>query len=192
MDLHTLKREAEKLSRPSQLLSPKGIGSVAAWYYETPVQGARFAILRGNGALLVRPNGKGGGSVTTASTAPAGGVGLYETPLVSLPPIEAVFLQGSNEIGDWLQQNNWDRTWGYNDNFGDSALVADYEAWWQSHHPFYTGEGLVVLGGWHFAWPDDDWHDLISDELVMWTLAGEPWIEVWSRGGLYRVIERLS
>ncbi len=192
MDLDTLKREAKKLSLPSQLLSHTKVGPAVAWYHETPIHGVRLAILRGSETLLVRPNGKGGGSVTTASAAPDGGVGLYETPRMSLPPIEAVFLQGGNEIGDWLQQNNWDRTWGYNDNFSDSALVAEYEAWWQSQHPFYTGEGFAILGGWHFVWPDDDWHELINDELVIWTLTGEPWIEVWSRGGVYRVVERLS
>ena len=141
VDLDTLKHEARRLSRPAQLLSRDGSGVVAGWYYETLVRGVRFAILRGDEALLVRPNGEGGGSVATDTSAPAGGIALHATPWASLPPIEAIFLRGGDEIGQWLEEENWERSWGFNDNFADSALVHDYESWWQSLHPFYKGEG---------------------------------------------------
>jgi hypothetical protein len=49
-----------------------------------------------------------------------------------------------------------------------------------------------LLGGWHFVWPDDDWYDLLDAELVLWTMKGEPWIEVWAADGWYRVLERVT
>ncbi len=192
MDLDTLKREAERLRRSAQLLSQDESGALAGWYYETPVRGVHFALLRGDEVLLVRTKGKGGGSVSIDTEPPTGGTKLYARPWESLPPIEALFLRGSDNIGQWLAQNDWKRSWGFNDNFGDSALVHDYEAWWQSEHPFYKGEGFGIAGGWHFVWPDEDWHDRVEDELVFWTLQGKPWIEVWLSGGHYNVIERVT
>lgn len=192
MDLETLKREAARLSRKADLVTRDGSGAPVAWCYEPPTRGIQYAISRSDGTLLVRPNGKGSGSASVEASVPRGGVPLYASPVGSLPPIEAIFAFGGDEIGAWLAECQWDRSWGFNDNFGDAGLVHDYESWWQSHHPFYTGQGVAMLGGWHFVWPDDDWHDLIDSELVFWTLRGEPWVEVWCTDGQCRVVERVT
>lgn len=122
----------------------------------------------------------------------AGGTPLFASPWRSYPPIEGIFLRGSERIGDWLAENRWERTWGYNDNFPDRRVVSEYEAWWQGQHPFYTSTAVAVRGGWHFVWPDDDWLERVDEELVLWTLSGEPWLEVWARAGGLQVLERTT
>lgn len=188
MDVETLKREAERLSRTAHLLRSEGGGTVAGYRYDSD----GYAISRPDGVLLLEPESDSDSRARIVPAAPPGGEPLYSAPLVSLPPIDAIFLRGNDEIGGWLSRNAWERTCPYNPNFGDSDVVDAYEGWWQDQHPFYTGEGVAILGGWHFAWPDDDWHELVDRELVMWTLQGEPWVEVWAAVGGYQVVERLT
>ena len=50
-----------------------------------------------------------------------------------------------------------------------------------------------MLGGWHMAWPEGDWDELIDKQLIVWTFAeSEPWIEVWEDGSRFRVIQRIT
>lgn len=192
MDLETLKREAETLVRPAVLLSLEEAGDVLAWWYEPPLVGVVAAVRRGVTTLTVSPEASVNRQVLSVAQPPAGGVPLYGRPHKSMPPIEAIFLLGSDVVGEWLKENKWDRSWGYNDNFPDSSIVAAYERWWQSEHPFYSGEGVALMGGWHFVWPDDDWYELVREELVLWTLRSEPWVEVWAADQGYRLVKRVT
>ncbi len=37
--------------------------------------------------------------------------------------------------------------------------------------PLYSAsDAYAVLGGWHFPWPDGDWHELIDEQLLIFTL----------------------
>lgn len=192
MNLTTLQEEAERLARPAQLLCLEGEGGAVAWSYAARVDGVELAVCHKGKVLTINPHRRGASQVTVVDRPPSGGTPLFGRAHKSLPPIEGVFMFGSDAIGRWLAENNWEREWGYNDNFTEAALVGEYEAWWQRLHPFYSGQGVALAGGWHLFWPDDDWYDLVESELVVWTLRGEPWLEVWAERGCYRVIERAT
>ena len=51
-----------------------------------------------------------------------------------------------------------------------------------------------LLGGWHFPMADDDWHELIDEQLIAFTIRdSEPWVEAWRmRAGQFRVIQRIT
>lgn len=192
MDLRALMEEAEALVRAGLFLVPDGTGSPAAWKFPRSAGRPAMAVAMDERTLIVVPDGRGGGRVEELDAPPRGGSPLFARPWKSYPPIEGIFLLGSARVGDWLEANQWERSWGYNDNFGGRDLVHEYESWWQSQHPFYTKRAAAVRGGWHFVWPDDDWLDRVHDELVLWTLTGEPWIEVWAESTGMRVIERVT
>lgn len=83
----------------------------------------------------------------------------------------------------------------YNSNFKDSELVDDYLREWQSAYPLYNHDRVsAVLGGWHFPFPDGDWHELVNSELCVFTVhQSEPWIECWRDAkGTFRVIQRIT
>ncbi len=44
------------------------------------------------------------------------------------------------------------------------------------------------------AWPEGDWHDLLDEHLMVFTLRDcEPWVEAWRlRSGEFRVIQRIT
>lgn len=192
MQLEMLRREAERLARRGELLLPTGLGSPVAWVYPYSIGAVAIALALGERIVAVVPDARRGGSVTTVPDVPAGGTPLFAHAWTSYPPIEAIFLFGGAVIQEWLEANGWERTWGYNDNFPDREAVEAYESWWQSTHPFYTSSALAVRGGWHFVWPDDDWYERLNDELLVWTTAGEPWIEVWAESRGLRVLQRYT
>ena len=59
---------------------------------------------------------------------------------------------------------------------------------------FFKSDIHAVLGGWHVPMPDTDWHDLLDDQLMVFTLRNsEPWVEAWrKREGAFRVIQRIT
>ncbi len=121
-----------------------------------------------------------------------GNTKLYAHPTRSLPPIDAVFRFGSSTVHKWLESNNWQPDWEYNENFRDSESVAEYERLYQSECPLYSGGAYAVLGGWHFPWPDGDWEQLLDRPLLVWTFAeSEPWVEVWGGDG-FQVKQRIT
>ncbi len=173
MDIHTLKKEAEALIRPAQLLVP-GQGEIAGYWHGFSNPSRCIVVSCSNTWIEVGTNSAKVVNMPVESSVP-----LTTVPLSMLPPIDAIFAKGSDAIDKWLRRCNWKREWGYNDNFADSDLVHEYESEWQKNFPLYTQSAHAVMGGWHFPWPDDDWYDLINEELVVWTLAeAEPWIEV--------------
>jgi len=189
MDLTTLKEESRRLARRSHLLTQAGEGEPAGWLLG---EGNQIALRLEERIVRAVGDGRGGGELEVLAKTPSGAVPLHAVERVSFAPIEAIFLLGSDQVGDWLNTHGWEREWGYNDNFAGAAVVQEFEQWWRASHVFYGDEGEALLGGWHFAWPDDDWHDLVDQELLYWTLRGEPWIEVWRSGSGYQVIERIS
>ena len=108
---------------------------------------------------------------------------------------DAVFARGSNAVGDWIHSHGWERTDRYNSDFKDAAIVDAYERDWQREFPIYFESDIyAVLGGWHFPMADDDWHELIDEQLLVFTLRdSEPWVEAWrTRAGEFKVIQRIT
>jgi hypothetical protein len=121
------------------------------------------------------------------------GTALYTHPVSLLPPLEAVFARGSDVIDVWLASRNLKRT----DRFlscQEDAATAGYQEVWNRESPYFAENMYAVLGGWHMPWPEDDWNDLLDDQLLVWTLRDpEPWVEVWrARTGQVRVIQRIT
>lgn len=121
------------------------------------------------------------------------GLKLYAHHDSSFPPLEAVFKFGSSNLTQWLASNQWKPEWGCNDNFPDRTPVDMYEREYRNRLPLFSGDAHVVIGGWHMPWPDEDWDDLVGQQLIAWTFAeSEPWVEVWQENGNYRVIQRIT
>jgi|GEM_PF-1411517 len=79
----------------------------------------------------------------------------------------------------------------------DASPVLDnneYLQHWLGNCSIYTLDGTVaVLGGWHFPWPDGDWEELASHQLLAMTIENsEPWVEAWQIGGTTKVIQRVT
>jgi hypothetical protein len=108
---------------------------------------------------------------------------LYAHRLVCLPPLDTIFLLGGKQIQDWLRGNGWQRDWGYNSNFPDSAPVEQYQKTFQAEHPFFhEEETFAMLGGWNLPF-DDDWAELVKKPLLLLTIReSEPWLEVYDDG----------
>ena len=104
-------------------------------------------------------------------------------------------------VRDAMKPDGWDvqicyscaggpRAWGGPGNF-TGAAAHDYEREWMAQCPLYTGGVVAVAGGWNMPWPEDD--ELDDRELVLWTFeASEPWVEVFSDGSRYSVIQRIT
>jgi hypothetical protein len=102
---------------------------------------------------------------------------LYATEAASFPPFPAVCLYGSDHVGAWLQAQGLARHdyWRVAD-----PLVREYELEWQRRSPYCQQSGDVIVGGWHFLWPEDDFFAPLELRLVALTLRdAEPWFEVW-------------
>ena len=66
---------------------------------------------------------------------------------------------------------------------------------WRSEYPLYFNSDIyAVLGGWHWPGPDDDWHDLIGEQLMALTIRdSEPWVEAWRmKNDEFKVIQRIT
>jgi hypothetical protein len=206
--------EGRRLQRPCLFLRPEAYGALAATWHDWNLQKKRMNPNRplvtidarripGNplqdfGYLTVfidEANCKAG-KVEVASSWPTfPGTKLYAYPAEVLPPIEAVFARGSEEIGAWLTENSWSRDERYNDNFADREIVAPYMELWQKEFPLYFDSDIyAMLGGWHWPGADSDWYDLIDDQLMVLTFReAEPWVEAWrTRGGAFKIIQRIT
>jgi hypothetical protein len=214
MTFEQLVAEGRKLERPCVFLRPTGTGPVAAVWYERDYgeidsSGYRCWLtvdarhipgltpsVAGYISVFTDEEACDGGCVEVRSSWPArAGTPLYAHPASVLPPIDAVFARGSEAVGEWITSHGWDRGERYNDNFEDSAVVEPYERIWKREFPLYLEADIyAALGGWHFPWPDDDWHDLIDEKLTVFTIRdSEPWVEAWRIGsGQFKVIQRTT
>ena len=195
MDLETLIREANDLSLPTTYLVPEPIGQpIGIWWGPDsgPHDGDSFCWLATTGApgfesevlSVYIDDLSGAGSARVVEGLPRAtdlaGHPLYPRVQSSLPPLEAIFLFGSDKIASWLDSLGWPRDCPHNGNFPDS-VADEYERVYQAQHPLYTDEAWAALGGWHFPWPDGDWNERLADRLLLTTFRdSEPWIEVWS------------
>ena len=205
--------EGRKLQRPCVFLRPQGTGTVAAIWHERDgddtettdhcwltvdsrhVPGLPSSV-SGYLSIFTDDEKCQGGHVEILSSWPErGGTQLYAHLASVLPPIDAVFARGSDAVGDWIRSHGWDRTDRYNDNFKDAAIVREYERIWTREFPLYSQSDVyAVLGGWHWPCADDDWHDLIDEQLITLTVRdSEPWVEAWrTRSGQLKVIQRIT
>ena len=213
MTIEQVVSEGRRLQRPCNLLKPTGTGEpVAMWFEadsddESITDWRRWMTIRSDAIPQEKPRGLFYFSLYTSGCEkglldfvdgwpPRNGTPLYAHVAEVLPPIDAVFALGSEEVGAWLTSNNWQRTERYNSNFGDADLVKDYERIWFSEHPIFKNDPGVYAftGGWHLPGQDSDWHDLIAAKLLVTTIRdSEPWVEAFQMpDGDFKVIQRIT
>lgn len=179
--------EARRLARPSVLLKPAGAGDPLAAIWGGPgivAPPGRESLHWLSVDCRYFPEGLGpGGGVLSLYTneerfdlavvrhdpgarlTDHEGERLTAAPALSLPPPDAFSAEN------------------------DDAYIRH----WQANCPLYTDEAVAVLGGWHFPWPDGDWHELQDRPLLLWTIRdAEPWGEVWDGPHGYEVMERIT
>jgi hypothetical protein len=199
MTLEELIAEGRRLEKPCLFLRPHGEGPVVAVWHELDRDG--IASTGHRAWLTVDTRHVPGLSAPTASYLTIftdhkrcedgrveqsaswpkrKGTPLYAHAASVLPPSDAVFARGSQAVAQWHP---------------DAAVVQKYEDAWMREFPLYSSDEIyAVLGGWHMAWPEGDWHDLIDEQLMVFTLRdSEPWVETWRlRSGEFRVIQRIT
>ena len=193
MNIDTFRLEAEALARPAVLLRESGEGDPLAFWHGAKANHSCISIRQGDAWLNVSlDHTYTGGHAQLAPNPITSPIPLYGQSFTCLPPVDAVFLLGSQKIGDFLAEHDWPRDEPYNRNFPNS-VPEQYEIQWQESYPLYQSGIDAVLGGWHMFWPDGDWHDLLSETLVAWTLRDcEPWVEIWRHGDAYTVKQRIT
>lgn len=118
---------------------------------------------------------------------------LYAHEARDLPTLDVIFLRGAEPVGTWLRENEWDRTWGYNDNFPDAEVARAYQRVLDAEHPLLTDGVWAQLGGWPMTWPDEEVQSRIDDPLILRTYRGsEPWVEVFLHDGQWLVRTRIT
>ena len=214
MTAEQLITEGRKLQRPCFFLRPEVSGEVAAIWHERDDDeidetghhcwltiDARFvpglpSSVTGFISVFTNEEDCQGGRVEIASSWPKRkGTKLYAHPASVIPPLDAVFARGSDAVGEWLAASNWQRDWRYNGNFKDKTPVDAYNKIWFSEYPLYfEANNYAMLGGWHFPGQDDDWADLIDEQLIALTIRdSEPWVEAWRiKSGEFKVIQRIT
>ena len=115
-----------------------------------------------------------------------GGTPLFGREVRSFPPIEALCLYGGPAVGEWLASEGLDRT-DY-DIASTTELGEAYQEEYRSRCPLYLDDQPVaVLGGWHAAWPDDEFYLPREMRLMLWTFRdAEPWAWHPTREGWWR------
>ncbi|MBR8136105.1 hypothetical protein [Burkholderia cenocepacia] len=194
MTLEDFLTEAKRLARPCHAYRFAAGGEPVTGYWHGIDAGASCISVERDGAWLnVYLDESGtGGRVETSTQPVRSDHPLCRSSATSLPPVDAVFRFGSAAIGAYLDAHGWQRDWGFNDNF-KGAAAHDYAREWMAQCPLYTGGVVAVTGGWNMPWPDDDWHELTDLDLVLWTFEeSEPWIEVFSDGARFSVIQRIT
>jgi hypothetical protein len=206
--------EGRKLERPCVFLRPTGIGPVAAVWYERDrgeiessgyrcwitvdarhIPGLPPSVVGYVSVFSDEVKCEGGRVDITSSWPRRAGTRLYARPAPVLPPIDAVFARGSEAVGEWIASHGRDRRERYNHNFKDGTVVERYEEVMIREFPLcFESDVYAVLGGWHFPFAEDDWHDLIDEQLMVLTIRGsEPWVEAWrTRTGQFKVIQRIT
>ncbi len=208
MTFEDLVAEGRKLEKPCLFLRPQGTGPVVAVWYERDrnevgaighrawltVDARQIPGLPASatGYLSIFTDlelRKGGWVEESASWPKRGGTPLYAQAVSVLPPSDALFAR-SPAVAQWEASPNGGR-----DSEEGAAAVERYEDLWMQEFPLYLSDDIyAALGGWHMAWPEGDWHDLLDEHLMVFTLRDcEPWVEAWRlRSGEFRVIQRIT
>lgn len=214
MTTEQLIEEGRKLQRPCLFLRENGTGPVVAVWHERDedeiestghhcwltvdarhVPGVASRITGYISIFSNEEECEGGRVEVSPSWTKRPGTKLYAQVASVLPPIDAVFTRGSEAVGDWIRRCGWERTERYNSNFKEREIVREYLQTWQQEFPLYFDSDIyAVLGGWHWPGADDDWHDLIDEQLMVLTIRdSEPWVEAWrTRSGQFKVIQRIT
>ncbi len=213
MNIETLIAEGRRLQRKCSFLKQAGNGEpVALWFESDPddesiTDWRRWMTMRSDAVPQDKPRDLFYFSLYTRGSEhglldfvddwpPRNGTWLYAHPADVLPPIDAVFAQGSEEIGAWLTANGWSREDPYNSNFAGADLVRQYEKLWFSEHPIFRNDPEIyaATGGWHLPGQDRDWHDLIPAKLIVTTIRdSEPWVEAFQTSeGEFKVCQRIT
>jgi hypothetical protein len=213
MTAEQLIEEGRKLQRPCFFLRPEVSGEVAAIWHECDDEeieetgfqcwltvDARFIpnlpkSITGFISVFSNEDDCETGKIEISAKKPKrDGVKLYAHAANVIPPLDAVFSRGSDLVGEWLKANDWSRGERYNNNFRDKITKA-YQKIWFKEFPLYSNSDVyAVLGGWHWPGQDNDWHDLIDDQLMVLTIRdSEPWVEAWRmKNGEFKVIQRTT
>jgi hypothetical protein len=133
---------------------------------------------------------------------------LFAKRIECVPPMEALMKFGSKRIQAWLEANSFDPIDGYDpDRFADPAALNAYEKIVTSEHPFCadadgsaytTADCFAMLGGWSwcFKWcygTDEDYPwQLFDKALVLLTVHGKPWSEVFDDGKEFVTFSRIT
>ena len=205
--------EGRKLERPCNFLRAHGSGPVAAIWYERDddeiestghcwlsvdtrqIPGVPTSVTGYLSVFTDEKKCEGGRVEITPSWPTIAGTKLFAHPASVLPPIDAVFARGSEVLEAWIRSNGWERHFRYNNNFAGRDIVRAYSDVYRREYPLYFESDIyAILGGWHWPGPDNDWHDLIDEQLMVLTLRNyEPWVEVWrTRTNQFRVIQRIT
>lgn len=191
MNISDLTAEAEKLARTGSLLRKIGFGDPVA-YWHAMGEGEPCVSFRSGPRWLTVHLESAGGVVSSSEEPCRSRVPLYAEPYVSLPPVDAVFLLGSETVERYLQKYDWPRNEPLNGNF-PGEVAHEYQALWQQNCPLYRNDVAAAVGGWNMPWPDGDFENIISSELLIWTFEeAEPWIEVFRSGATHRVFQRIT
>jgi len=214
MTFEQLIEEGRKLQRPCVFLRPQGAGSVAAVWYERDedeirstrhhcwltvdarqIPGLPETVTGYISVLSNEEDCQSGRVEITPSWPKRAGTKLYAHPASVLPPVDAVFARGSDVVESWIRSHGWERHERYNNNFKDKAVVDAYDDVHRQECPLYFDSDIyAMLGGWHSPGQDDDWHDLIDEQLMVLTFRdSEPWVEAWrTRAGNFKVVHRIT
>lgn len=206
--------EGRKLERPTFFLLPHGEGPVVARWYdadwdEIDSTGLRRWLTVDTRCIPGLPSSVPhfvdvftdeveyqSGSVQILDLWPdRPGTDLYLHPASVLPPLDAVFARGSDAVEEWIGRYGWTRAIRHNNNFRDREPVNAYEEIFCAESPFYKENDIyAIIGGWHMPGPEDGWHDLIDEHLMLTTLRdSEPWVEAWYlRNGEFKVDQRIT
>ncbi len=212
MTLDALIEEGRRLQRECVFLVADGSGDPAATWHRRPGRSSDvggfepwlsvdtrfipgFDVSKARFLTICTSGDCESGRIDAVASLPPG-MPLYARPVALLPPIEAVFALGGDEVGTWLAANGWGRGDRFNKAFADRALVEAYERVWAAEHPILGQHpGLhAALGGWHLPGADDDWFDLLHERLLAVTVEGsEPWVEAWEAvDGRLHVVQRVT
>lgn len=214
MTADMLIEEGKKLIRPCRFLSAQRNGPIAAIWHERNDKeieetgyrcwitvDARFIPglpkpIPGFVSLFTNEEDCRSGRIEVVERPMRPGIQLFATEEHILPPLEAVFVYGSDAVGQWLTENDWPRNERYNDNFRNKEVTEAYQREWMENYPLYRQENelYAMLGGWHFPCADDDWYDLLYHQLLILTVHdSEPWVEGWrTNAGEFKVIQRIT
>ena len=134
------------------------------------------------------------GQVVEVDEPNRGGLALFESTYLSLPPPDAIFLQGGPEIDAYLQACGWTAADGLNNNFPDPIALQYQKLFWSENCPLYSSTPPeATKGGWCVPWPDGDWEEFKDKELVLWTFReSEPCIEVYRDGVGFQIKQRVT
>jgi hypothetical protein len=111
------------------------------------------------------------------------GTPLYQKPIQSFPPLEAVLLYGGTNIQNWFQELGLKR-YQYGQIYRDETnrkLISDFSQIWFERTQILEQDATLIVGGWHKFWSDDCFYIPKEAPLIFQTLQdAEPWYECFA------------